>query len=222
MKRTLIISLFFIFCFSQVVNSAEKIVDNTLVEGILRDVIDQTSEKAKEVVRKNTGIDLKKRGYEHGKKHEPLPSGASDKMRRELDQLQKKHDRKIQKLEEELDRKLTKARNKFKREAAKEDKPEKIAKKRAKLEKKVNEAYAKFDKDISKENRKFDEKREKIIEKAKEKKEKAKGKKDKAKGKKEKGKKDGPVVDDQEAENDKGEKKGFFERWFGGSKKDKE
>jgi len=87
MKRTLIISLFFIFCFSQVVNSAGKIVDNTLVEGILRDVIDQTSEKAKEVVRKNTGIDLKKRGYEHGKKHEPLPSGASDKMRRELDQL---------------------------------------------------------------------------------------------------------------------------------------
>jgi hypothetical protein len=43
-----------------------------------------------------------------------------------------------------------------------------------------------------------------------------KGKKDKGKGKK-----GGPAEDDQEAaKNDKGEKKGFFERWFGGGKKE--
>ncbi|MFC1813703.1 hypothetical protein ACFL03_13545 [Thermodesulfobacteriota bacterium] len=50
---------------------------------------------------------------------------------------------------------------------------------------------------------------------------KAKGKKGNAKGKKGKGKKGGPAEDDQEAaENDKSKKKGFFERWFGGSKKE--
>jgi hypothetical protein len=50
---------------------------------------------------------------------------------------------------------------------------------------------------------------------------KAKGKKEKAKGKKGKGKKGGPAEDDQgAAKNDKGDKKGFFERWFGGSKKE--
>jgi len=61
-------------------------------------------------------------------------------------------------------------------------------------------------------------------EKGKEKKEKAKGKKNKAKGKKEKGKgkKTQPSDGDQEeTEDDKEGKKGFFERWFGGGKKEK-
>ena len=59
-------------------------------------------------------------------------------------------------------------------------------------------------------------------EKAKGKKDKAKGKKEKAKGKKGKGKgkKAEPSDGDQE-ETEKESKKGFFERWFGGGKKEK-
>jgi hypothetical protein len=215
MKKIWITFFLIVFFCCPFAYSAEKIVDNTVVDNILRDVIDQAIGKAKEVVRQNTGIDLERRGYELGRKHKPLPSGASEEMRRELDQLENEHDRKIRKLEEELDRKLTKERDEFKREAGKEDKPEKIAEKRAKLEKKVDEAYAKFDEKVDEENRRFDRKREQIIEKSEGMAERGKNK---GEDRWKKGEKEEDAKDAEK--NAKGEKKGFFERWFGGSKKE--
>ncbi len=134
-----------------------------IIEGTITEVVDRTVDKAKDVVRENTGIDLERRGYSRGRDHKPLPQCASDKARRELNQLQDEYNREIHKLEEELDRKLAKEKAEFKREAAKEDKAEKVYEKRGKLEKKVDEAYAKFDEKVAKQNHKFDEKRDKII-----------------------------------------------------------
>jgi len=134
-----------------------------IIEGTIVEVVDRTVDKAKDVVRENTGIDLERRGYSRGRDHKPLPQCASDKARRELNQLQGEYNREISKLEEELDRKLDKAEAEFKREAAKEDKAEKVYEKRGKLEKKVDEAYAKFDEKVDKHNRKYDEKRDSIV-----------------------------------------------------------
>lgn len=137
-----------------------------LVQGILNDVIDRTVRAAEEVVRENTDIDIYRRGYEYKRKHRPIPKDSSEKMRRELKKLQKKHDRKIRKLEEELRRKLTKLRDKFEREAAHEKKPEKLKKKRAKLKENATKAYDKFREKVNEENRRFDKKRDEIINKA--------------------------------------------------------
>ena len=134
-----------------------------IIEGAIVDVVDHTVDKAKDIVRENTGIDLTRRGYARGRDHKPLPNCASDEARRELNQLQGEYNREISKLEEELDRKLAKEEAEFKREAAKEDKAEKVYEKRGKLEKKVDEAYANFDEKVTKQNRKFDEKRGSII-----------------------------------------------------------
>jgi len=134
-----------------------------IIEGAIVDVVDHTVDKAKDVVREHTGIDLIRHGYTRGRDHKPLPNCASDKARRELSQLQNEYNREIRKLEEELDRKLAKEEAEFKREAAKEDKAEKVYEKRGKLEKKVDEAYAKFDEKVAKQNRKFDDKRGSII-----------------------------------------------------------
>ncbi len=134
-----------------------------IIDRAIIDVVDHTVNKAKDVIRENTGIDLTRRGYARGRDHKPLPGCASDEARRELNQLQGEYNREIHKLEEELDRKLDKEEAEFKREAAKEDKAEKVYEKRGKMEKKVDEAYAKFDEKVAKQNRKFDEKRDKII-----------------------------------------------------------
>jgi hypothetical protein len=68
-------------------------------------------DKAREVVYRNTGIDVVQEGYSRGRRHKPLPREASDETRRELVQLRREHDRKIKKLEEELDDKLDKVRH---------------------------------------------------------------------------------------------------------------
>ena len=137
-----------------------------LLEGIIQDVIGRTIEAAREEVRRNTGIDPLRRGYDPRRSYEPAPADASEETRRELRQLNAEHDRKIAKLEEELHHKLDKAEAEFEREAAKEDKPDKIAEKRDKLQEKVDEAYAKFEEKIGKENERFDEKRSKILSKS--------------------------------------------------------
>ncbi len=134
-----------------------------LLEGIIQDVIGRTIEAAREEVRRNTGIDPLRRGYDPGRSYRPAPADASKETRRELRQLNAEHDRKIAKLEEELHHKLDKAEAEFEREAAKEDKPEKIAEKRDKLEQNVDEAYAKFEEKIAEANQTHDEKRDKII-----------------------------------------------------------
>ena len=134
-----------------------------LLEGIIQGVIGRTIEAAREEVRRNTGIDPLRQGYDPKRSYEPAPADASKETRRELHQLNAEHDRKIAKLEEELHRKLDKAEAEFEREAGKEDKPEKIAEKRAKLQEKVDEAYAKFEEKIAEANETHDEKRDKII-----------------------------------------------------------
>ncbi len=134
-----------------------------LLEGIIQDVIGRTIEAAREEVRRNTGIDPLRRGYDPRRSYQPAPADASEETRRELRQLNAEHDRKIAKLEEELHHKLDKAEAEFEREAAKEDKPEKIAEKRDKLEQNVDEAYAKFEEKIAEANQTHDEKRDKII-----------------------------------------------------------
>ena len=134
-----------------------------LLEGIIRDVIGRTIEAAREEVRRNTGIDPLRRGYDPRRSYQPAPADASEETRRELRQLNAAHDRKIAKLEEELHHKLDKAEAEFEREAAKEDEPDKIAEKRDKLEEKVDEAYAKFDEKIDEENARYDEKRWTIL-----------------------------------------------------------
>jgi len=134
-----------------------------IIEGAIAEVVDHTVNKAKDVVREHTGIDIFRRGYGDGRDHKPLPGCASDEARQKLNQLQGEYNREISKLEEELDRKLDKEEAEFEREAAKEDKAEKVYEKRGKLEKKVDEAYAKFDEKVARQNRKFDEKRDSII-----------------------------------------------------------
>lgn len=134
-----------------------------IIEGAIIEVVDHTADRARDVVRKNTGIDLYRRGYSRGRDHKPLPECAADEARRELHQLQDEYNREIVKLEEELDRKLAKAEAEFEREAAREDKAEKVYEKREQLEKKVDEAYANFDEKIAKQNHKFDEKRDSIV-----------------------------------------------------------
>ncbi len=134
-----------------------------LIDGIIKDVIDRTVDTARQEVRRNTGNDPLKRGYDPSRRYKPTPAGASQETRRELRQLNEEHDRKIAKLEEELGRKLNKAENEFQREAAKEDKADKIEDKREKLQEKADEAYAKFEDKIGEENERFDEKRNDIL-----------------------------------------------------------
>ena len=137
-----------------------------LIDGIIQDVISRTVDAARQEVRRNTGVDLLKRGYNRSRSYEPAPADASEKTRRELQKLNQEHDRKIAKLEEELRRKLKKVEVEFQREAAKEDKAEKIEEKRDKLQEKVDQAYAKFEEKIGEENERFDEKRSKILSKS--------------------------------------------------------
>ena len=144
----------------------DAISSEDYVEGIIRDVIDRTVEAARDEVRRNTGIDPLKRGYDPSRRHRRAPANASDETHRELRQLNTEHDRKMVKLEEELRRKLDKAEAAFDREAAKEDKREKVEEKRGKLREKVDEAYAKFEEKIGDENRRFDEKRDDILSKS--------------------------------------------------------
>ncbi len=134
-----------------------------LIDGIVQDVIGRTVEAAEKTIRDNTGIDLSEGGYNRSRTYEPLPSGASDESRRELQKLQDEHDRKLAKLDDELRRKLEKSEAEFRREAAKEDKSEKVEEKRVKFEGKINKAYDKFDEKVTDENDRFDEKREKIL-----------------------------------------------------------
>ena len=134
-----------------------------LIDGIIQDVVDRTTNAARETIERNTGVDLSRRGYDPRKTYKPLPSGASDESRRELHRLQVEHDRKLAKLDAERQRKNDKALAEFEREAAKEDKPEKVEKKHEKLQKKVDKAYAKFEEKVAKENERFDEKRAAII-----------------------------------------------------------
>ncbi len=93
-----------------------------LIDGIIEDVINRTIEAAQQEVRRNTGIDPLRRGYDPARSYEPAPANASEETRRELRKLNEEHDRKIAKLEEELQRKLRKAEEEFQREAAKDDK----------------------------------------------------------------------------------------------------
>jgi hypothetical protein len=121
-------------------------------------------DKAREVVYRNTGIDVGQEGYASGGRHERLPRNASDETRRELVQLRRDMIGRS-KLEEELDKKLDQAEREFRREAAKGNKRDKVNEKGRKLETKVDEAYAKFSEKVNEENRRFDEKRGKIIDK---------------------------------------------------------
>jgi exonuclease VII large subunit len=137
-----------------------------LIQDIVSDVVNRTTDRAREVVYQSTGIDVGQEEYSRARSHEYFPRDVSDETRRELLQLRREHDRKIRKLEEELEKKLDKAEGEFRREAAKEEKREKVNEKRRKLEAKVDEAYAKFSEKVDEENRRFDEKRDKIISKA--------------------------------------------------------
>ena len=137
-----------------------------LLEEIIQDVIGRTIEAARAEVGRNTGIDPLRRGYDPKRNHGPAPTDATKETRRELHQLNAKHDRKIAKLEKELHRKLDKAEAAFEREAAKDGKTKKIAEKRNKLQKKVDKIYVKFEEKIAEANEKYDEKRDKIIRKA--------------------------------------------------------
>lgn len=175
MRTYLLTICFYIFFYStQPVLSADNKNNITLPEDIhsaaneiLRELFDKPIEKAKEVVRQNTGIDFEKRGYNTKRKHTILPPKASDETRRELSQLKSEHDHNVFKLEQELEKKIIEARREFEREAMQEDKAEKLFEKKEKYRKKVEEAYVKFDKKITEENIRFDEKREKIIERVK-------------------------------------------------------
>ena len=142
--------------------NAQQSSQNVLEE-ILRNVVGAATEAAGREIRRNTGIDPLRRGYDPDRSYAPIPGDASEETRRELSQLNEEHDRKIAKLEDELRRKLDKAEAEFRREAGKEDKPEKIREKRAKLQEKVDEAYAKFEEKIGDENERFDEKRDDIL-----------------------------------------------------------
>src|SRR5215510_3821569 len=65
------------------------------IQDIVSEVINRTMDKAREVVYRNTGIDVVQEGYSRGRRHEALPRGASDETRRELLQLRREHDREI-------------------------------------------------------------------------------------------------------------------------------
>lgn len=152
-----------IFLISQPAHAQNNGDLDALVNDIISEVIDQTAYEAKEVVRKNTGIDTRKRGYSRDVEHRSFPDDGSDETQRELSQLGEKHDREIRKLEEKLNRKLDKARDEFEREARKENKPEKVAEKRSKLEKEVDAAYRNFNEKVDTANRRYDEKRNAIL-----------------------------------------------------------
>ena len=147
-------------------SARDAISSEDYVEGIIRDVIDRTIDAARDEVRRNTGIDPLKRGYDPSRGYRPAPANASDETRRELRKLNAEHDREIAKLEEELRRKLDKAEAEFEREAAKEDKSGNVEQMRDKLHEKVDKAYAKFEEKIGEENRRFDEKRDDILSKS--------------------------------------------------------
>jgi len=87
-------------------------------------------------------------------------------------------------------------------------------KEKAKIEKSDKEKAEKFKEEEEKDEEEAEEKEEKVKE-EKEKKEK-KAKKEKGKGKKT----EPPEGVQKAAEKGKGKKKGLFERWFGGSKKE--
>lgn len=166
-----IMTVILIVCLSQVAYSAERVIDNTIMEDFVREVVDQTIDIAKQTVEKNTGIDLSKGGSEKEKREEKnensFSKDVSGKVQRELNQLDEEHDRKIVKLEEELNRKLSKEREKFSRKAGEKKKSKKNGKKRRKLEEKINKAYSKFDEKIDEENKRYEKKRNKILEKKK-------------------------------------------------------
>lgn len=158
MKLTVFFLVTILFCtmsFAQQRTDSKKIVDQ-----VLSDVFEQTIHKGKHIVRKNTGIDLRTRGY---KSLERYSGKISDEKEKELDKLSDEHDRKIDQLYEKLNKKITKSRDEFKRENAKEDKREKIEEKRYKFQKKVDEVYSKFNEKVDEENRRFDEKRRDIL-----------------------------------------------------------
>ena len=139
-----LLSAIFLFSQTGIIYGQDRRDIEELIQDIVSDVINRTVDKAREVVYRNTGIDVGQEGYSLGRRHEPLPRNAPDETRRELVQLHREHDREIKKLEEELDKKLDQAEREFRREAAKENKRDKINEKRRKLEAKVDEAYAKF------------------------------------------------------------------------------
>lgn len=134
-----------------------------VVDIIIEEVIDRTVEAARDEVRRNTGVDPLKRGYDPRRTYEPVHAGVSAETRRELQQLNEEHDRTITQLETELQNKLDKAEAEFLREAEKEDKPEKVTEKRDKLQAKADEAYAMFEEKVGEENARFDEKRQEIL-----------------------------------------------------------
>jgi|GEM_PF-4627741 len=68
---------------------------NALIRDILSDVVDRVKIRAAEVVRKNTGVDINKRGFQSGRDYEPISEQASDETRRELENLRAEHDREI-------------------------------------------------------------------------------------------------------------------------------
>lgn len=134
-----------------------------LVSEILREVVDRTMDAAREDVRAHTGVDLLERGYARNESHRSFPPDPPAEVRRELQQIEREHDREIAKLEEELHRKLERARAEFRREAAREDKPAKVRQKRRKLERKVQAAYDKFNAKIAAVNARADDKRERVL-----------------------------------------------------------
>lgn len=123
--------------------------NNPVVEQIIRDVVDYAVYEGKRVLEDNTGVDLRRRGYEDWNY---APDHVSSKKERELRQLGEEHDREILKLYDELEQKL-----------AKEDKSEKIAEKRDKLQKKVDATNWTFDEKVREENKRFDKKCREIL-----------------------------------------------------------
>lgn len=152
--------LFIAILFFSISFAGQRSETRDLIDEILADVVDHTINEGKRIVRKNTGIDLRERGY---KSTDRYSRNMSDDKRLELRKLSEEHDRKINQLYDELDKKLAKSREEFERESEKEDKREKIIEKRDKLQEKVDDAYAKFDEKVEEENRRFDEKRRDIF-----------------------------------------------------------
>lgn len=151
------------------VNVADRLLNdaNASVESVIAEVVDDTVNKARQVVRENTGVDLRRRGYGSNSEAGFDPGEVSEGSGRKLEKLAEEHDRKIHKLEDELEKKISKARTEFERDAGKEDKADNIAEKRRNLRQKVDKAYAKFDEKVSQENRRFDKKRGNILGKGK-------------------------------------------------------
>jgi uncharacterized membrane-anchored protein YjiN (DUF445 family) len=158
---------------------------NTLVDEILRDVIEYTQKKANEVIQEKIGQSLPIPSYEYSGQEEPEHESGKDlaEIQRELAQLDKEYERKLTQLNKELDRKLKKYESEFQRESENEDKPDKIKEKRAKLEWKVDKAYDKFNRKVEKENSRYLEKRDRILSNAQKGREDNIPKSDKGKGK---------------------------------------